>query len=275
LAAAVDKNHTPINNEANLTGANLSEVFLIRANLTEADLKEANLTKARLIMANLTKANFIRANLSGADLREANLTGANLAEANLTGADLREANLTGADLRRANLTGADLTEANLTGANLSEAYLILANLTGANLARANLKGVAEASFNVSFINHSLDNYHKVTSFILSLLELKNLSLEQKKDMLGIDYQSSSSQTTFLDFLQNKIKQIQEKTETNYSHDNEIKIENIQKIIVAINKFQKIDHSFSVLSNPSYIISTSYQSVTRLFSRFFVGNQHKQ
>ena len=63
------------------------------------------------------------ANLSGADLRDANLSGADLSGANLSGADLRDANLSGADLRDANLSGADLSGANLSGADLSGAAI--------------------------------------------------------------------------------------------------------------------------------------------------------
>ena len=61
-------------------------------------------------------ANLSGANLSGADLSGANLSGADLSGANLRDADLRDADLSGADLRDANLSGADLSGANLSGA---------------------------------------------------------------------------------------------------------------------------------------------------------------
>ena len=73
--------------------------------------------------ANLRYANLSEADLSEADLTEANLRGANLSYANLHSALLSEANLHGANLRGANLREADLTDANLCEANLSGAYL--------------------------------------------------------------------------------------------------------------------------------------------------------
>ena len=54
-------------------------------------------------------ANLSGADLSGADLSGANLSGADLSGADLSGANLRDANLSGADLRDANLSGADLS----------------------------------------------------------------------------------------------------------------------------------------------------------------------
>ena len=56
--------------------------------------------------ADLSGANLRDADLSGADLRDADLSGADLRDADLSGADLRGANLSGADLRGANLRDA-------------------------------------------------------------------------------------------------------------------------------------------------------------------------
>jgi uncharacterized protein YjbI with pentapeptide repeats len=84
--------------------------------------------------ADLTEANLTDANLTGVDLTWANLT-----EVDLTSAELRWANLTGANLTWANLTGANLTRANLTSANLREAELRWANLTEVDLTRADLR----------------------------------------------------------------------------------------------------------------------------------------
>ena len=61
--------------------------------------------------ADLSGADLRDANLSGADLRDANLRDADLRDANL-----RDANLSGADLRDANLSGADLSGADLRDA---------------------------------------------------------------------------------------------------------------------------------------------------------------
>ncbi len=80
-----------------------------------------NCQNADLTGATLTDADLFRANLSGASLTNANLTDANLSGANLTNANLTNANLTGASLTNADLSGTDLTNADLTNANLSGA----------------------------------------------------------------------------------------------------------------------------------------------------------
>ena len=91
-------NIVPILNGVNLTGANLSRVWMWSAhfdgaNLTDAVLNGANLRYSKLPNANLTNANFYKADLVGTYMTHANLSGANLTGANLTGA-----HLTGADL---------------------------------------------------------------------------------------------------------------------------------------------------------------------------------
>ena len=68
--------------------------------------------------ANLSGANLRDADLSGADLSGADLSGANLRDA-----DLRDANLSGANLRDADLSGANLRDADLSGADLSGAAI--------------------------------------------------------------------------------------------------------------------------------------------------------
>jgi uncharacterized protein YjbI with pentapeptide repeats len=126
---------------ANLSGANLRRADLIGAYLIGADLRHADLSGADLSGANLRRANLSGANLSDADLSDVDLSGANLSDAdlggaNLSGADLSGANLSGADLRRA-----DLRHADLSGADLSDANLRRANLSGANLSGADLSGI--------------------------------------------------------------------------------------------------------------------------------------
>ena len=58
--------------------------------------------------ADLSGANLSDADLSGADLSDADLSGANLSDADLSGADLSDADLRFADLSDANLSGANL-----------------------------------------------------------------------------------------------------------------------------------------------------------------------
>ena len=68
-------------------------------------------------------ANLSNADLRGADLSDANLSGADLSDANLSNADLSDANLSGADLSDANLSNANLSDANLRGADLRGAAI--------------------------------------------------------------------------------------------------------------------------------------------------------
>jgi len=112
------------NTEADLMGADSSEV-----DLSEVDLRGANLRNADLR----------NANLNGVVLNDADLRWTNLNDANLRWADLRGANLNGADLRKADLRGADLRNANLSWADLNGVVLNDANLNGANLSGA--KGI--------------------------------------------------------------------------------------------------------------------------------------
>jgi uncharacterized protein YjbI with pentapeptide repeats len=121
--------------------ADLSDANLRRADLSGANLSDANLSGANLSDANLRRADLSDANLSDANLRRADLSGANLSDANLRRANLSDANLSGADLRRANLSDANLRRADLSDANLRRADLSGANLSGANLRRADLSDI--------------------------------------------------------------------------------------------------------------------------------------
>ena len=67
------------------------------------------------------QSNLSHANLSDADLIGVNLSGTNLSHAKLIRANLSHANLSGANLSHANLSGANLSHANLSGAKLTKA----------------------------------------------------------------------------------------------------------------------------------------------------------
>ena len=115
---------------ADLTGAYLSCVNLVRADLSGANLTDANLNGARLTRAivrgaKLNHAHLIDAILTGADLADAHLT-----DADLTGADLTDAYLGGAHLNDANLSSARLRGTNLVGTDLRAACLLDADLSG-------------------------------------------------------------------------------------------------------------------------------------------------
>ena len=109
---------------ANLSGANLSDVDLSNAILSDVDLVCTNLTRAKLrdtllFDANLSNANLGYADLSGASFSRANLSRAILIAANLSRADFRDADLIGADLRDADLSGVKLSDAILLRVDLS------------------------------------------------------------------------------------------------------------------------------------------------------------
>ncbi|MGF1676225.1 MAG: pentapeptide repeat-containing protein [Rivularia sp. (in: cyanobacteria)] len=138
--------------QADLSGANLSRVLMVRTNLSGANLNEANLLAARLVGANLSSARLGKADLRGAVLENASLTGADLGEAKLNDADLY-----GARLGRTIAIGTQLSNANLIktewqGADLSSAYLDRANLSNANLSAARLTGAILSSTNLSYAN---------------------------------------------------------------------------------------------------------------------------
>ncbi len=148
---------------ADLAGANLVQIALLRANLDlanlgGADLGGADLREISLCVANLRDAKLISASLNGAKLQGADLTGAHLGFARAGKADLRGARLDEAELRLADLRGAILGDAHLADANLNEfdiraakvgvevgkfsgASLRGANLAGADLRDAGLGGV--------------------------------------------------------------------------------------------------------------------------------------
>jgi uncharacterized protein YjbI with pentapeptide repeats len=107
---------------ANLQGADLSEVNLRDANLTNADLQYANLYGTSLIGANISRANLSHSALKHANLQEANMENSNLNYAYLDRVDLRNANLTNASLKYISIVCADLRNADINGANFYEAF---------------------------------------------------------------------------------------------------------------------------------------------------------
>jgi uncharacterized protein YjbI with pentapeptide repeats len=163
---------------ANLSEADLSGVFMTNADLYNTDLNNANLSNSVLSYDNLSQSIMHKVNLSGAVLHGANLYGADLSGANLSGALLNCDNLSvgdgafdkkmllmcpklndadqrkGVDLSGVNLSGThlqgvDLRYVNLTQANLSGALIKCkslqnkphcTNLSGVNLSGANLSG---------------------------------------------------------------------------------------------------------------------------------------
>ena len=108
---------------SNLSGADLSGARFVDAELSGADLSDVYadrpvFARARLRWATLHYAIFINADLSGADLSHADLFGATLRSADLSGATLQLADLTGAHLSQVDgLTQDELDKACASSGN--------------------------------------------------------------------------------------------------------------------------------------------------------------
>jgi uncharacterized protein YjbI with pentapeptide repeats len=89
-----------------LSGRDMSGLYLGACNLLRANLKGTNLDGATLSGSYLAWADLSEATLKGADLGDADLAGAGLVEADLSGANLCGTNLTRADLSGVKLAGA-------------------------------------------------------------------------------------------------------------------------------------------------------------------------
>jgi uncharacterized protein YjbI with pentapeptide repeats len=141
--------------DADLSGANLSDLDLDYVILTDANLTDADMTGVTLFQVtsggivgtpSSLPSSFVLYNGylvgTGAILTGANLAGISLVSFNLSDTDLTDANLTGADLAGDNvsavLRGANFTDANLTGAAADNSDFSGANLTGTNLSGAYL-----------------------------------------------------------------------------------------------------------------------------------------
>jgi uncharacterized protein YjbI with pentapeptide repeats len=115
-----------------LAGAQMRKAVFVKAcrltnaNLAGADLTEVNLRETALPGANLDGTIIERADLSGANLSNAVLTHVRGTASQLIGTDLRQA-----DLSFANFTKADLARADLRGANLTRVSVYEANLARA------------------------------------------------------------------------------------------------------------------------------------------------
>ena len=93
---------------ADLSGANLKDLYLLNANLTDANLSNADLAGTYLDYAELNGANLTGADLADAVLDGANLTGANAAGANFAGAAFSATIVSGLEMSEADFTGASI-----------------------------------------------------------------------------------------------------------------------------------------------------------------------
>ncbi len=82
----------------------LGDRHFINANLRGADLSNLNLSQVNLGWASLQGSNLSGVNLRNADLTQADLSDANLSEADLTGANLKRAIVSETQLNRAKMS---------------------------------------------------------------------------------------------------------------------------------------------------------------------------
>lgn len=186
----------------NFDGANLQETIFLNARLGFNEgqkLSEAGVLTS-FIGAILKKAMFLNAHANGVNFTEANLVQGCLANANLKEANFTRADLTNANLRDADLDGADLTRANLTRANL-----VGANLSGAKIDGAIFVGIIQGAFDDLTMDTrdtpaiKEKKFKELTKTILNLLNNDDdvdLSLEQKKQVLGIDGENLAESSVF-------------------------------------------------------------------------------
>ncbi len=122
-------------NGIDLSGENLTDLYLPGRAMVAAELTGADLSDSKLPFADLRFAQLRNTNMRGIDLR-----GATLAGADLSGADLRGALLDDADLSDAKLAGADLSGASLTDARAERTRFGDATVAGAQFANVFLDG---------------------------------------------------------------------------------------------------------------------------------------
>ena len=120
----------------NLRGAFLSAKTMESINLDNADLTGARMTECFLFRSTLIKANLTGALLQHADLSEADLSEARLVGSNLEEANFLKTNLTAADLTGSILTNAHMVRTNLALATLSGSYVYGTSVWDVNLAQA-------------------------------------------------------------------------------------------------------------------------------------------
>ena len=181
--------------QTNLTGANLSFADLEGVNLSGANLSGAKLYKAMLLKANLRgvyapNSDLSNTNLSNTNLNNADLAGANLSNAASRHTDMKNVNLRGANMHSAMLMGANLKNANLSDANLRYAVLYgpyenRPNLSGANLSNADLSG---ADLRESYLKDADLSGAKLRGANLSFSNLEDADLSDA-DLTGANLQN--------------------------------------------------------------------------------------
>ena len=134
---------------ADLRGANLSDLELMKADMFEVQGQHAVFRRANLEGAELDAGDFSGAILQGANLRNASLDTGTFAGARFDSAQLQGAFCGGSDFSGAIFAKTLLHEANLSNAKLKNANLTMANLTGVCLNQADLSGAQLISTKVA------------------------------------------------------------------------------------------------------------------------------
>jgi uncharacterized protein YjbI with pentapeptide repeats len=140
-------------NGIDISGEELSGVYLPGRAFVAAKLDATNLNNSKLYWGDFRHASFV-----GARLQQADLSGSTLAFADLSGADLSKAILFDVDMTEARLHDADLEGVVIDGGRLKGTSLRGARLVGAQISNTYLEGarfdsahLADCTFtNVSF-----------------------------------------------------------------------------------------------------------------------------
>jgi uncharacterized protein YjbI with pentapeptide repeats len=165
---------------------------MIRANLSKSNLTGYDLTNIYLSWADLLGVDFTAADLSfsnliGADLRDAifNKTvfiKSNLSHAYFGNSDLKDTNFLSADLTETSFIGTNITHVNFTGANIEGA-----NFSGAmGIPEWKKHGLTNGIYSQDKLIHSIKNGAKnLKESILRKANLNNINLE-KADLSDAD-----------------------------------------------------------------------------------------
>jgi len=124
-----------------------------KINLSDAELQGANLSNI-----DLSRAYLYRANMQGANLSNTNLTGSDISFANFKGAylystNLREVYASCTDFREAHLIDVDMTNGDFTEANFTRAEVLNVEMKGSTITNADFRHAVmhNSSFSGAYI----------------------------------------------------------------------------------------------------------------------------
>ncbi len=126
---------SPVLNDADLKGADLS-----KCNLQTSEMNGIDLSNANLSLTNLSKSSLKEAILFGAKLDRANLTGAILEDADLRMVTAKNAIFSTTQAHGANLSGAIIQESQLGRADMIDTDLREAEFQNSDLRRVKMEG---------------------------------------------------------------------------------------------------------------------------------------